>query len=83
MLHPRHTCNFHTIDVRVYSVIFHSFTYPFSHNHGSVENHPKNERKLILEIHPFSTKKPDYGRKGKDDYRYMILFNLSDDISFF
>ena len=25
MLHPRHTCNFHTIDVRVYSVIFHSF----------------------------------------------------------
>ena len=51
MLHPRHACNFHTIDVRVYSVIFHSFTYPFSHNHGSVENHPKNERKLILEIH--------------------------------
>ena len=34
------------------------------YNHGSVENHPKNERKLMLEIHPFSTKKHDYGRQG-------------------
>ena len=31
--------------------------YPFSHNHGSVENY-LNERKMILEIfQPFSTKK--------------------------
>ena len=32
-------------------------------NHGSVENHPENERKLTLEIHPFSLNQ-DYGRKG-------------------
>lgn len=28
--------------------------YPFSNNHGSVENDPLIERKRILEIHPFS-----------------------------
>ena len=25
---------------------------------------PVNERKLILEVHPYSTKNHDYGRKG-------------------
>ena len=34
--------------------------YPFSHNHGSVEKSPENERKRILEIHPFSTGCHDY-----------------------
>ena len=34
--------------------------YPFSHNHGSVEKSPENERKQILEIHPFSTGCHDY-----------------------
>ena len=29
--------------------------YPSSHNHGSVENHPFHQRKLILEMHPFPT----------------------------
>ena len=40
---------------------------PFSHNHGSVENHPKNERKRMLEIHPFSTKNHDSWEAGWPD----------------
>ena len=30
-----------------------------------VENHSKWKETIILEIHPFSTKNHDYGRKGK------------------
>ena len=35
--------------------VFFQEHYPFSHNHGSVKKFTLNERKLILEIHPFST----------------------------
>ena len=43
--------------------------YPFSHNHGSVENH-LIERKLILEGPIFHVH--DYGRKGTSQQKGFI-----------
>ena len=44
------------------SVCFSCLSYPFSHNHGSVENQFFSERKLILEVHPFS---PNHDYRSK------------------
>ena len=39
-------------------LLYATIHYPFSHNHGSVENHPTRKETIILEIHPiFSTEK--------------------------
>ena len=43
---------------------FSEVCYPFSHNHGSVENYPLNERKLLFLRNARYSLKHDYGRKG-------------------
>ena len=44
---------------------------------GSVENYLNNERKLILEIHPFFlTKNHAYGRKGIFSQEYLLIVDV-------
>ena len=51
--------------------------YPFSHNHGSVENYPKkNERKIILKIHPFSTFMVMGGRVMVANFYLIVVFQM-------
>ena len=56
-----------------YIDVFFCWGYPFSHNHGSVENHPLWKETPILEIHPFSTSMIMGGRV------YLVhLFGISE-----
>ena len=56
-------------------------SYPFCHNHGSVEkNHPKWKVTIILEIHPFSTGHHDYGKgnHAKNPYIHVYIYMIYD-----
>ena len=50
------TCNSHMASSKVvWSLKFKNTNSPFSHNHGSVENHPNWKETDMLQKHPFST----------------------------